>query len=61
MEFFVEGTRSRTGKSLHPKLGLLSIACQPYFELRAHDITVFPVAVAYNERMESFLYVGGSS
>ena len=23
MEFFVEGTRSRSGKSLHPRLGML--------------------------------------
>jgi len=25
IEFFIEGTRSRTGKSLHPKFGLLSM------------------------------------
>ena len=25
MEFFVEGTRSRNGKSLHPRLGMLII------------------------------------
>ena len=26
MEFFVEGTRARPGKSLHPKVGLLGVA-----------------------------------
>jgi glycerone phosphate O-acyltransferase len=25
LEFFIEGTRSRSGKMLHPKMGLLSI------------------------------------
>ena len=32
MEFFVEGTRSRSGKSLHPRLGMccqFSLACLP--------------------------------
>ena len=28
LEFFVEGTRSRTGKSLHPRLGKGSINCE---------------------------------
>ena len=60
LEFFVEGTRSRVGKSLHPKLGLLSIATRPFFELKCSDIAMFPISITYNQRMESQLYVGGS-
>ena len=32
MEFFIEGTRSRTNKILHPKFGFLSILTQAYFK-----------------------------
>lgn len=58
MEFFVEGTRSRVGKSLHPKLGLLSMAVRPFFDRKCSDISMFPISITYNQRMESQLYVG---
>lgn len=32
LEFFIEGTRSRVGKSLHPKVGLMGAALRPFFE-----------------------------
>lgn len=32
MEFFIEGTRSRTGKMLHPKTGMLSICTDVFFD-----------------------------
>jgi len=32
MEWFIEGTRSRTGKMLHPKTGMLSICTDVYFD-----------------------------
>lgn len=32
VEFFIEGTRSRSGKMLQPKLGLLSIITDLFFE-----------------------------
>lgn len=57
LEFFIEGTRSRTGKSLHPKMGLLSMSLKPFFACKTHDITIFPISVTYEERMESHLYV----
>ena len=31
MEFFLEGTRSRTGKTMHPKYGLLTAILEPFF------------------------------
>eukprot|EP00039_Didymoeca_costata_P024841 m.11664 g.11664 ORF g.11664 m.11664 type:complete len:705 (+) comp4501_c0_seq2:24-2138(+) len=57
MEFFVEGTRSRTGKSILPKNGLLGVALRPFFDARVGDITIFPVSISYEERMESHLYI----
>lgn len=47
LEFFVEGTRSRTGKALHPKVGLFGVSLRPYFDCRAPDITLVPVAITY--------------
>lgn len=32
IEFFIEGKRSRTGKSLHPKFGLLNICVEPFLQ-----------------------------
>ena len=39
MEFFVEGTRSRTGKSLHPRLGRQ--ACRSQIETMCMYCEVF--------------------
>ncbi|KAL6070816.1 Dihydroxyacetone phosphate acyltransferase [Balamuthia mandrillaris] len=36
IEFFIEGTRSRSGKMLQPKLGLLSIITDTFFDGVAH-------------------------
>uniref|UniRef100_A0A914ZC43 Phospholipid/glycerol acyltransferase domain-containing protein n=1 Tax=Panagrolaimus superbus TaxID=310955 RepID=A0A914ZC43_9BILA len=38
LEFFVEGTRSRTGKSLHPKYGLLQCLLEPYLRAQVYDL-----------------------
>ena len=34
LEFYIEGTRSRTGKFVHPRTGLLSIVARGFFEGR---------------------------
>ena len=56
LEFFIEGTRSRVGKSLHPKVGLMGAALRPFFEGRVAEINILPIAVTYEERMETHLY-----
>lgn len=38
LEFFVEGTRSRSGKLLSPKYGLLTIVADTYFDKKLPDI-----------------------
>lgn len=57
MEFFVEGTRARPGKSLHPKVGLLGVAVRPFLERRVGDILLIPISITYEQRMETHLYV----
>ncbi|XP_059476825.1 dihydroxyacetone phosphate acyltransferase [Neocloeon triangulifer] len=56
IEFFVEGTRSRTAKSLCPKLGLLSVALEPYFTGQVSDILVVPINISYDRTLEETLY-----
>ena len=57
LEFFVEGTRSRSFKALTPKVGLLSMALEPYFMGEVHDLKIVPVSVSYEKPMEEQLFV----
>lgn len=57
LEFFVEGTRSRSHKALTPKIGLLSMALEPYFFSELHDVMIVPVAISYEKPMEEQLFV----
>ncbi|VDK59238.1 unnamed protein product, partial [Cylicostephanus goldi] len=56
VEFFVEATRSRVGKSLHPKYGLLQIVLEPYLRGKVYDIAVVPVTMNYDKLLEEMLY-----
>ena len=49
LQWYIEGTRSRTGKLLPPKLGLLAYVVDAYREGRADDIAVVPASVAYDQ------------
>ncbi|XP_076011188.1 dihydroxyacetone phosphate acyltransferase isoform X2 [Genypterus blacodes] len=56
VEFFLEGTRSRTSKSLTPKLGLLNIVMEPFFKGEVFDISLVPVSISYERVLEEALY-----
>ncbi|XP_059838189.1 dihydroxyacetone phosphate acyltransferase [Hypanus sabinus] len=56
IEFFVEGTRSRTGKSLMPKLGLLNIAIEPFLMGEVFDMYLIPISISYERILEESLY-----
>uniref|UniRef100_A0A182TUY7 Phospholipid/glycerol acyltransferase domain-containing protein n=1 Tax=Anopheles melas TaxID=34690 RepID=A0A182TUY7_9DIPT len=57
IEFFVEGTRSRSNKALSPKIGLLSMALEPLFMGEVPDLLVVPVSVSYDRPVEEQLFV----
>ncbi|XP_065088695.1 dihydroxyacetone phosphate acyltransferase-like [Ochlerotatus camptorhynchus] len=57
VEFFVEGTRSRSNKALTPKIGLLSMALEPLFMGEIPDVLVVPVSVSYDRPLEEQLFV----
>ncbi|CAB1342928.1 unnamed protein product [Coregonus sp. 'balchen'] len=56
IEFFLEGTRSRTCKSLTPKLGLLNIIMEPFFKGEVFDVNLVPVSISYERILEESLY-----
>jgi glycerol-3-phosphate O-acyltransferase len=55
-EFFIEGTRSRTGKLLSPKLGLLSFIVDAFLEGAQEDVSIVPVAIDYEQVLEAKSY-----
>ncbi|KAI6215488.1 hypothetical protein M3Y94_00390400 [Aphelenchoides besseyi] len=56
IEFFVEGQRSRTSKSLYPKFGLVQVIAEPFLRCQVYDTVVVPVTINYDRLLESFLY-----
>ncbi|XP_064623219.1 dihydroxyacetone phosphate acyltransferase-like [Lineus longissimus] len=55
-EFYVEGTRSRTGKTYVPKRGMLSVVLEPYFKANVADVMILPVSMSHDRILEESLY-----
>ncbi|GFQ71303.1 dihydroxyacetone phosphate acyltransferase [Trichonephila clavata] len=56
LEFFIEGTRSRSAKSLVPKLGMLQVILDLFFTSKVPDIIVVPISISYDRTLEEMLY-----
>ncbi len=52
LEFFIEGTRSRTNKIMTPKYGFLSILTQAYYKKKVQELTFIPVTINYTRTLE---------
>ena len=52
LSWSIEGTRSRTGKMLPPRLGLLSYAADAYLQGRVDDIMLLPVSITFDQLHE---------
>ncbi len=52
----IEGTRSRTGKMLPPKLGLMAYVADAYLEGRSDDILLQPVSISFDQLHETAEY-----
>jgi glycerol-3-phosphate O-acyltransferase len=57
LEFFIEGGRSRTGKLVLPKLGLLAILMQAVEEGYCDDLIFVPTAINYDRVLEEGAYL----
>ncbi|WP_085247225.1 glycerol-3-phosphate 1-O-acyltransferase PlsB [Gilliamella mensalis] len=56
VEYFVEGGRSRTGRLLDPKTGMLMMTIQTLLRGEARPITVVPVYIGYEHVLEVATY-----
>jgi len=56
LNWAIEGTRSRTGKMLPPKLGLLSYVADAYLDGRSEDILLQPVSISFDQLHETAEY-----
>lgn len=57
MEFFLEGGRSRTGKMLLPKYGVLSMIMRSYQDGISDDLALIPVSLGYDRIIEENSYL----
>jgi glycerol-3-phosphate O-acyltransferase len=49
LEWYIEGGRSRSGKLLPPRFGLLAYVVDAYRRGRSDDVALIPVAIAYDQ------------
>ena len=56
LSWSIEGTRSRTGKMLPPKLGLLAYVADAYLDGRSDDILLQPVSISFDQLHETDEY-----
>jgi glycerol-3-phosphate O-acyltransferase len=52
IEYFIEGGRSRGGRMLAPKAGILAMTVQSYVRSRARPLVFVPVYIGYEKLME---------
>lgn len=58
VEYFVEGGRSRTGRTLQPKTGMLAITLQSFLRSQRLPIVFVPVYIGYERVLEGRTYLG---
>ena len=64
VEYFIEGTRSRTGRILKPKTGLLRMTIQNFLRDPTKKIAFVPVYIGYERILEAHTYeaeIGGKA
>ncbi len=57
LEYFIEGTRSRTGRLLPPRLGMLTITVRAYLRYRNRPVLFQPVYIGYERLAEGNSYI----
>lgn len=57
IEYFIEGGRSRTGRLLKPKPGMLSMTIRAYLKYRKRPVAFIPVNIGYEKLIESKAYL----
>jgi glycerol-3-phosphate O-acyltransferase len=58
IEYFIEGGRSRTGRLLAPRAGMLSMTLRGYLRNHKRPLVFLPAYIGYEKLMEGKTYVG---
>ena len=58
IEYFIEGGRSRTGRLLQPKTGMLSMTVRSYLRDPTRPVVFVPVYFGYERLVEGRTYIG---
>ncbi|ARU89395.1 glycerol-3-phosphate 1-O-acyltransferase PlsB [Pseudomonas sp. M30-35] len=58
VEYFVEGGRSRTGRMLQPKTGMLAITLRSFLRDNRMPVVFIPVYIGYERVLEGRTYLG---
>ena len=58
LEYFVEGGRSRTGRLLSPRTGMLSMTVRSYLKEPKRPVVFMPVYFGYERIVEGRTYIG---
>ncbi len=57
IEYFIEGTRSRTGRLLPPKAGMLQMTVSSYMRVPTKPIIFQPIYIGYEQLVEGNSYI----
>ncbi len=57
LEWYIEGGRSRSGKLLPPRMGLMAYVADAYKSGKAEDVYLIPVSIAYDQIQDVGSYV----
>jgi glycerol-3-phosphate O-acyltransferase len=57
LEWYIEGSRSRSGKLLLPRFGLLSYVIDAYQRGKSNDVILVPVSIAYDQILDVGDYI----
>lgn len=58
VEYFIEGGRSRTGRLLSPRPGMLSMTVRSFLRTRRRNFVFVPVHICYEKVLEGGTYLG---
>ena len=58
LEYFVEGGRSRTGRMLKPRFGMLGMTVDAYIKSQQRPLAFVPVYIGYEKLLEGNAYLG---
>ena len=58
LEYFIEGGRSRSGRMLKPKFGMLGMTVDAYIKSQARPMAFVPVYIGYEKLLEGKSYIG---